>query len=182
MTPGMPSVARSPSSSAWLAGACGSMMQKIVGIPGSRGPPGRLGGARHASSPHRCPKRQVSVAHSWPKRRLDDWLNHAERKGLRRGKHLQMRLFGGVRRRASPCPTRPVTPEVAGSSPVAPVKSLQIGRSVLSDVTAEWSRPHRLSLDATRSESIRGRPTDFKPILGRVPADYEAGADHTKRP
>jgi hypothetical protein len=41
-----------------------------------------------------------------------------------------MRLFGGVRRRTSSSPTRPVTPEVAGSSPVAPVslKCLQIGR------------------------------------------------------
>ncbi len=36
-------------------------------------------------------------------------------------KYLQMTLFRGVRRRASLCPTRPVTPEVAGSSPVAPV-------------------------------------------------------------
>jgi hypothetical protein len=26
-----------------------------------------------------CPQRQDFVAHSWPKRRLDDWLNHAER-------------------------------------------------------------------------------------------------------
>ena len=41
-------------------------------------------------------------------------------------KYLQTTLFRGVRRRASLCPTRPVTPEVAGSSPVAPVKSLQI--------------------------------------------------------
>ncbi len=32
-----------------------------------------------------------------------------------------MIMFRGARRRASLCPTRPVTPEVAGSSPVAPV-------------------------------------------------------------
>src|SRR6266487_2456267 len=31
-----------------------------------------------------------------------------------------MRLYRGVRRRVSSCPIRPVTPEVAGSSPVAP--------------------------------------------------------------
>src|SRR5918995_5962475 len=34
-----------------------------------------------------------------------------------------MTAFGDVRRQASLCPTRPVTPEVAGSSPVAPVLS-----------------------------------------------------------
>jgi hypothetical protein len=39
------------------------------------------------------------VAQSWPKRRLDDWLNHAAL-------------------------TRPVTPEVAGSSPVAPASEV----------------------------------------------------------
>src|SRR5437867_5296266 len=33
-----------------------------------------------------------------------------------------MRLLRDVRRGASPCPTRPVTPEVAGSSPVAPAE------------------------------------------------------------
>jgi hypothetical protein len=38
-------------------------------------------------------------------------------------KHLQMRPFRDVRRRASSCPTRPVTPEVAGSSPVAPAEA-----------------------------------------------------------
>jgi hypothetical protein len=27
--------------------------------------------------PLRCLWRQAFVAHSWPKRRLDDWLNHA---------------------------------------------------------------------------------------------------------
>jgi hypothetical protein len=71
----------------------------------------------------RCLLRQVLVAHSWPKRRLDDWLNHAERSGLRDEKCLQMPPFGVDRRRASLFLTRPVTPEVAGSSPVAPVKA-----------------------------------------------------------
>jgi hypothetical protein len=67
------------------------------------------------------------VARSWPKRRSHDWLNHAER-GRRSGeKCLQTSPFTGARRRASFYPIRPVTPEVAGSSPVAPVKSLQIG-------------------------------------------------------
>jgi hypothetical protein len=27
--------------------------------------------------PLRCPRRQEFVAHSWPKRRLDDWVNDA---------------------------------------------------------------------------------------------------------
>jgi len=68
-----------------------------------------------------CLLRRVSVVHSWPKRRSDDWLNHAERWRPAGKQHLQMRLFRDVHRRASPYPTRPVTPEVAGSSPVAPV-------------------------------------------------------------
>jgi len=38
-------------------------------------------------------------------------------------KRLQTAPFGGVCRWASSCPIRPVTPEVAGSSPVAPVES-----------------------------------------------------------
>jgi hypothetical protein len=67
----------------------------------------------------RCPSRQDLVAHSWPKRRSDDWLNHADRSQPPNEKRLQMRTFGAVRRRASFCRTRRVTPEVAGSSPVA---------------------------------------------------------------
>ena len=65
----------------------------------------------------------IPVAHSWPKRRFDDWLNHTEWRSLRGGKGLQMSAFREVRRRAASCPTRPVTPEVAGSSPVAPVEN-----------------------------------------------------------
>jgi hypothetical protein len=65
--------------------------------------------------------RQDFVAHSWPKRRSDDWLNHAEPVRRRVEKYLQIGPFRGVRRRTSSRPTRPVTPEVAGSSPVAPV-------------------------------------------------------------
>ena len=63
---------------------------------------------------------KIPLAHSWPKRRLDDWLNHAERPSPQDEKCLQMGPLRGVRRRASLCRTRPVTPEVAGSSPVAP--------------------------------------------------------------
>src|SRR5207253_174524 len=64
--------------------------------------------------------RQDFVAHSWPKRRFDDWLNHAQRRRRRREKYLQMTPVGDDRCRAARCPIRPVTPEVAGSSPVAP--------------------------------------------------------------
>jgi hypothetical protein len=54
--------------------------------------------------------------------------------GLRAGQAestCKNELFRGVRRRTSSSPTRPVTPEVAGSSPVAPVKDLQINASVV---------------------------------------------------
>jgi hypothetical protein len=65
--------------------------------------------------------RQHFVAHSWPKRGIDDRLNHAEWRAPQHKNALQMRLFRPARRWASLCPSRPVTPEVAGSSPVAPV-------------------------------------------------------------
>jgi hypothetical protein len=52
---------------------------------------------------------------SWPKRRLDDWLNHAKWRRPRDENYLQMSPFRGVRRWVSSCPNRPVTPEVAGS-------------------------------------------------------------------
>ncbi len=61
------------------------------------------------------------MARSWPKRRSEDWLNHAESGRAQAQKFLQMLPFCDVRRCASSSPTRPVTPEVAGSSPVAPV-------------------------------------------------------------
>src|SRR5918992_4183481 len=99
------------------------------------------------------------VAHSWPKRRFEDWLNHAKRSQRQAKKCLQMTTFGDVRRRASLCPTRPVTPEVAGSSPVAPAKdSLQIGvflLPVLAQATAGFPTGHALiphaNPDAIRS-------------------------------
>jgi hypothetical protein len=75
-------------------------------------------GARHEV---RRPTRQHLVAHSWPKRRLDDWLNHAVPSWLSSHKTLQMSPLAGTRRQTSSRPIRPVAPEVAGSSPVAPV-------------------------------------------------------------
>jgi len=66
-------------------------------------------------------KDKIFVAHSWLKRRFEDWLNCAERSPPRDKRRLQMNSFRDVRRVSSSYPTRPVTPEVAGSSPVAPV-------------------------------------------------------------
>src|SRR5919106_4786073 len=44
------------------------------------------------------PSRQHFVAHSWPKRRLEEWLNHAAPGDWAGKQVLQMRLFRGVRR------------------------------------------------------------------------------------
>jgi hypothetical protein len=100
-----------------------------------------------------CLPRHNLVARSWPKRQFDDWLNHAEPRQRGREKCLQMRPFRDVRRRASFCPTRPVTPEVAGSPPpAAPRRPPR--RS--SDVQHAWAS---LRLSRTRGVSLRGRPS-----------------------
>jgi hypothetical protein len=63
---------------------------------------GHVAGLRTLWSPAwRCPRRRDFVARSWPKRRLDDWLNHAEARRRERERCLQMRPFRDVRRRAS---------------------------------------------------------------------------------
>src|SRR6266536_3859172 len=74
------------------------------------------------------------ISHLWPKRRLKDPRNHVERRPLQSEDALQTTPFRRDRAWPSSHPTRPVTPEVAGSSPVAPVllKYLQISRFVLS--------------------------------------------------
>src|ERR687887_441243 len=46
-------------------------------------------------------------------------------------KHMQMSRFGGVRQPTSSWPNRPVTPEVAGSSPVAPVDPFTLQNRIL---------------------------------------------------
>jgi hypothetical protein len=103
----------------------------------------------------RCPRRQDFVAHSWPKRRSDDWLNHAERTRGQSQKHLQTTAFSDVRRRAAWCPTRPVPPEVAGSSPVASVKSPAKWRIVLSAQTPDLGRLHKRSFERGRNGGKR---------------------------
>src|SRR5919109_3602612 len=84
----------------------------------------------------RCLPRHNLVAQSWPKRLFDNWLNHAGPRQRNGEKSLQMKPFRDVRRWASLCLTRPVTPEVAGSSPVAPVKVPANSRIVLSGLDA----------------------------------------------
>jgi Bacterial protein of unknown function (DUF899) len=65
--------------------------------------------------------------------------------------------FRGVRRRASWRPTRPVTPEVAGSSPVAPVKVAANQNVVLSVQTPDSAPTTQASwrADPKRSKTAR---------------------------
>jgi hypothetical protein len=62
----------------------------------------------------------AAAAHSWPKRRSQDLCNHAAQVRRSHKNVLQMSEFEVARRQTSLYPNRPVTPEVAGSSPVAP--------------------------------------------------------------
>src|SRR5437667_4316392 len=73
-------------------------------------------------------------------RRSDDWLNHAERSQPRSEKRLQITSFRRVRHRASLCPTRAVTPEVAGSSPVAPASKFPCKQEFLLSLTTPERR------------------------------------------
>jgi hypothetical protein len=69
----------------------------------------------------------IAVPHSCPKRARPASRNYAGF-GLPTARNpCDKRLLRVDSRQASLPPARPVTPEVAGSSPVAPVKSLQIG-------------------------------------------------------
>jgi hypothetical protein len=105
-------------------------------------------------------------------------------------KYLQMMPFGRVRRRAPLCPTRPVTPEVAGSSPVAPVFEVPACRPAHRTRTAparspgSWrssTRPGRCSAAGNgaaraqrtatrRSRSATGPTTGTEPPRGHDPA------------
>jgi hypothetical protein len=90
-----------------------------------------------------------------------------------------MNLFGGVRRRPSFCLNRPVAPEVAGSSPVAPpLKSLQIGilccrvgRQIAADYTHFSRRDDETA--KTARYAVAGRR--FQADSGRVQTDREGG-------
>jgi hypothetical protein len=76
-------------------------------------------------------KASRSVAHSWAKRRFKDLRNQAAWAQLQGEKALQMREIEEVYRQTSLYLKRPVTPEVAGSSPVAPAQEVPGNRHFL---------------------------------------------------
>ncbi len=97
-----------------------------------------------------------------------------------------MRLFRGVRRQASWCMTRPVTPEVAGSSPVAPVKSLQLGvlrcrfrRQIGADYTGFFSQQPESNhnrVGAQHQNGLRHRPRSHRRrVVDRVVLPRRSG-------
>jgi hypothetical protein len=102
-------------------------------------------------------------------------------------KSLQMSPFGGVRRRAWLSPTRPVTPEVAGSSPVAPAKiPANEYYFALSSLTPGRCRLHTLFSERRRNSQkrpeMRSRSDHFKPIEAELRLTARAGVNYTKRP
>jgi hypothetical protein len=112
-----------------------------------------------------CLPRQVSVAHSWPKRRLDDPLNHAVRRTPEGGKYLQMRPFRGVRRQSSVSLTRPVTPEGRGfESRRSPSLEVPASKPLL-PFQAHATRPPcgpLLGLNACWPSDLHGLPRGFR--------------------
>jgi hypothetical protein len=81
---------------------------------------------------------------------------------------------------------RPVTPEVAGSSPVAPVKVPANRHVVLSSQTPDRCRLHRLSPEASRNgqkqhQNVSG-VVDFKPVQAGFRLATKAACNYTKRP
>jgi hypothetical protein len=95
-----------------------------------------------------------------------------------------MKAFRDVRRRASSCPTRPVTPEVAGSSPVAPVKSPANRHIVLSIKTPGHGRLHKRAFEPARKRSKAPETPsaghDFKPVAAATKPAAKASCDYTE--
>jgi hypothetical protein len=83
-------------------------------------------------------------------------------------------------------PYRSVTPEVAGSSPVAPAKVPANRHVVLSGQTPDSGRPHRLFSTKARNtrkrRETRLRATVFKPFLPASTPFATPGRRHTKWP
>jgi hypothetical protein len=81
---------------------------------------------------------------------------------------------------------RAVTPEVAGSSPVALVKIPANRRSVLSGRTPKSAWPHKRSSDALwkrqKGHESPCNSREPKPFLGRCKPGREGAACHTKWP
>jgi hypothetical protein len=80
----------------------------------------------------------------------------------------------------------PVTPEVAGSSPVAPAKVPANRHVVLSDLTPDRRRLHGLFSKRCRKRQkrpeMRSQSDDFKPIQAEFRPATKAACDYTKRP
>ncbi len=81
---------------------------------------------------------------------------------------------------------RPVTPEVAGSSPVAPVKVPANRRILLSAQTPDRGQLHTLSTESTRNGQKTAETPfgshDFKPILAEGRSAAKAACDYTNWP
>ena len=116
------------------------------------------------------------MAHSWPERQEDDRRSHAACRAFERETALQMKAFVTVRRRPWLSLTRPVTPEVAGSSPVAPVsrstcnkrRSNRGGSSAVSSTAA--FTPRDAVTSATRSIPMVSRTATASAMERKVVA------------
>jgi hypothetical protein len=101
-------------------------------------------------------------------------------------KALLSRVIPAYPRRARGHHDRPVTPEVAGSSPVAPVKLPANWHIVLSVLAPDSRRPHKRLFEAARNGQKRAETVveghEFKPFCGLVETAAKAACDHTKRP
>ena len=98
---------------------------------------------------------------------------------------LQPVIRGGRRPwRLRPC--RPVTPEVAGSSPVARAKLPANGHVLLSAQRPDRGQLHTRSIEPTRTakkgRKRRSGAHDFKPILADAGSAAKAACDYTKWP
>src|SRR5216117_1247305 len=106
--------------------------------------------------------------------------------GLRRRKGRINRVTARQALSMSRWSKRPVTPEVAGSSPVAPVKSPAKRHDVLSIQTPDLGRLHKrafeTALNFQNGSKTRPRGHDFKPFFAAARLTAKAAGDYTKWP
>jgi hypothetical protein len=79
----------------------------------------------------------------------------------------------------------PVTPEVAGSSPVAPVKSLQIGIfccRIRQRMSADYTNGCSSRVETAQSGAKPGSTSRFQAVFGLVDNDRRPAFDYTERP